>query len=385
MVVAGGILGCSRSSPPPRSTNRAVAPLDAASAGPGAASDAGSGVAASRFQVGGRALVASLRPDRSRFMVSEPVYARVVFEAATEPVEVELSWMGRNSLGRPENYRLTFRDAQGRSLPVPDPGPQMGGNTWSVTATQDAPVRISLRLATYVTGLTPGRYTLHLETAVRARTPQVRRPPRPGELPNTVAASQWQDLAVTLEAPVEVLADDPAALGAVIDGLGRRAVADDYDDAREAVTLLGDARDPRAIPHWVSVAQYPEYERRFNALTALRRFDDPRALAALVRAAATEPTELPAAGYTNGELRAQSARALRQTAVHGLAESPCAGAYEALLARQADPDQEVRLTVLHRVARSTGPEAAALLERFTRDASPTIQAEARRYLAERRR
>jgi hypothetical protein len=386
-MVVGALLGCHRVSAPTRTTEP-TRPTVVSQDAPGATSEAGVPSARARFTVGGRAVTVSLVPDRERFMVSEPVFARVVFEVDEGPVEVELSWMGRNSLGRAENYRLTFLDAQGRPRAVPDAGPQFGGTSSTQSLERGRAQRVRLLLQRYVSDLTPGRYTVRLETEVRARAPWVppTRPPPPGQpIPAPPLPVPWETHQVLCQTDVEVVADDVAALGGVLDDLGRRALGQDYDDASQALGLLSTMQDPRVIPIWDRVAQYPDYSRRFAAVAALRRFDDPVALAALLRAANTTAAELPREGYATEALREQSAAALRHAAVHGLAESPSPAALQALLARRADPDREVRLSVLHRIARIPGAEALPMLQAFTRDADPTIQSEARRYLSERRR
>jgi HEAT repeat protein len=230
------------------------------------------------------------------------------------------------------------------------------------------PVAQGLLLSAYVADLTPGSYRLHAETTAHARDG---------------AAAPWRELPLAVELAVEVTADDDAALGAVFDALGTRAQGAG-DDGREAVRQLESVRDPRVIPLWVRLAQVPRYEPRYQALHALGTYDDARALAALVRAVDTRPEELDAAGYTNDALRAESAAALRNTAAQALAESPRAGAVDALLAQQGSADDQVRLTVLHRAARLPAAQARPYLERALHDSYPLVRSEAQRYLREQR-
>lgn len=158
-----------------------------------------------RYQVGDHPLTVELRPDQARFMAGEPVFADVVY--AADDIEIEDGWMGRNQLGRPENYRIAFIDAAGTALPVPDAGMQMGGQAWTVTLETGKDHHARLLLPLWVKALTPGRYQVRVETSIRARA----------------GAAAWQQLDVALEARVEVIADDEAALAALIEALGTRA------------------------------------------------------------------------------------------------------------------------------------------------------------------
>ncbi|MCY0986984.1 HEAT repeat domain-containing protein [Nannocystis sp. ILAH1] len=320
-----------------------------------------------RYDVEGRSLAVSLTVDKPRVMVSEPVFATLVFSG--DALEVEVGWMGDNGLGRPENYRLAFVDADGATLPGPDPGPQFGGQSWTVALAPGRDHRARLLLAHWVVGLKPGRYTLRGETTIRVRTD---------------AEAPWRELPVAVETPVEVVADDAAALGRIFRELGAVAVGERHDAASEALRQLEVVRDPQVIPEWLRIAELPDYAHKFAAARALALWDDDRALAAIVRIAATQAADLPAVGYATEALRAQSAAQLRVAAAQALATSPHRDARSALLALKDDPEPSVRLTVVHRLAKLTDPAAHALLTAFAADGDATVRGEARRYMAERR-
>ena len=212
-----------------------------------------------------------------------------------------MSWFGRNRLGRPENYNITFVGANA-TRPVPDTGPGFGGLSWTVKLAERDHTA-TLFLPSWFESLDPGRYDIKLETTIGVHTAAQ---PTPVELPIVVAVS------------VDVVADDPAALGALIDQYGAAAIGKDFDKAGEALTRLARMRDPRVVPHLVAVAALPEYGRISGAIHALQTWNNNRALAAIVRAGATTPAQLPAEGYTTEEL-ASSPRASCATA----RRSPC--------------------------------------------------------------
>jgi len=319
------------------------------------------------YPIDGRTLTARLTTSKPSLMVSEPGYA--ILEFVGEGLEVEVEWMGRNGLGRPDNYRVELSDAAGVAVPVPDAGPQFGGKTWSVKPTADKPFAQKLLLTHWAERLAPGRHTVHVETEVRARV-----------LPD----GAWRAVAVALDVPLAVVADDPVVLGELIVRLGEAAVGANYEEAEEGIRQLGAIRDPRVVAQWLRVAERPEYTRKQSAVRGLAQWPDDAALAAIIKITKTRSVDLPAEGFATEALRVQSAGQLRLTAAQALATSPHPGASAALLALKADPDDSVRLTVLHHVATLTGPVAAPLLAEFARDAAPLVRGEAERYIRERR-
>lgn len=276
-------------------------------------------------RLGDRELIVRLELEQTSFMVSEPVFAELRFEG-DEGVEVELSWMGRNSLGRPENYRLWLIDEAGQALAVPDAGPQFGGQTWK-TAVHEKPARQRLFLPNWYEGISPGAYRVEVATTIRVRASE---------------AEQWQRIELRLGHSLTVVADDQAALGEVIDTIAAVATADDYDAARDAIKKLAAIRDDRALGHWVRIAELPSYELRLAAIQALTSYQDDRAVAALVRTSETTAAELPVEGYTTEALREQSAAMLRVAAAQALSQLDDAQVLPALQRLANDPDPTVR-------------------------------------------
>ena len=321
---------------------------------------------AATFAVGERSLDVALELAQPTMMVSEPVFATVRFSASHGDVELEASWMGRNGLGRPDNYTLVFIDRAGKALRTPDAGPQFGGLSWHEQLGK-RDYRAKLLLPNWVEGLTPGHYTLRVATRVRARVP---------------GAATWQTIDVAVEAAIEVGPDEPAAIARVLGALGDRAIGN-TDDASEAMRQLATMHDVRAIPQWLRVMAIAEYEHRFAAVEALADYDDATALSAIISVAGTKPDDLPAEGYTTEALRAESAAQLRVAAAQCLARSRNPRAWPALLAMRADAHYAVRLTVAQRAAEQGDAEALPILRAFASDPNPTIAAEARRLLDER--
>nr|HEX4313393.1 hypothetical protein [Kofleriaceae bacterium] len=318
----------------------------------------GSGSSAGSFD-------ATLEVDRARFMVSEPIYATVVYTGSH--ADIEESWLGQNSLARPDNYRVTFvRD--GKPLAVPDAGPQMGGQSWTVELDGTRTQRTRLLLPVWVRGLAPGHYTVHAETTLRARA-------------HGAGDTGWAQVAVAVDVPVDVVADDSAALGKVITALGDRAVTA-ADDSREAMSALQVVTDARAIAQWTRVAAIAEYEHKILAVWGLAKFRDDAALDVVIAVSKTQGRDLDEAGYSTDAQRDESAGMLRLSAAQGLAESPSPRAWPALIAMRGDANADVRLVIAQRSATLPRDEARKYLTTFVGDKDPRIAGEAKRLLAE---
>jgi hypothetical protein len=290
-----------------------------------------------------------------RFMVNEPVFARLVLTLrGGGPGYVQPSFYGQppDSGGRPPGFIVAFRSADGRVLGRRPGSPGNGGHGRTFGP-------IELPLWAYAS-LTAGRYTLHVEATVRV---------------------DGTEHPIALETPVEVTPFDPAAVGRVIDDLGARAVSDDYEASDAAQRLLQEVRDPRVIPWWIRLAESNSSMRRSTATYQLGEWDDPRARDALIRAMRTRPEDLSPEEFTTDALRVQSAASLRQAAVRELCQSNDPAALRTVLALHSDPDHETRLLVLQRASQLPPAQARSYLQRGLTDSSEVIRAEARRHLA----
>lgn len=231
----------------------------------------------------------------ARFMVGEPAFAQLVLTAQSDgrPSYRAASFYSRppDSRGRPPGFFVSFRGADGRVLGDPPGTPGNGGSGQT-----NGP--IELPLWAYAQ-LTPGRWTLHVETTVQV-----------GDTERSVA----------LETQVEVTPFDPAAVAGVIDALGASAVSDEYERWDPAVRLLQQVRDPRVVPWWIRLGQARDAQRRSLAISALRTWNDPRAREALVRASRTQPGDLDPQEFTTEALRVETAANLRRAATEALEE-----------------------------------------------------------------
>src|SRR5262249_34581563 len=155
--------------------------------------------------VRGRGLVVTLSIDKATVFASEPVYAGFAIAAAdrAKPLELQVSWSGQNALARPEEDTLTLVAADGTELPGRELPPfgVGGGQGWTVDlGKRDHTAR--LRVSSWLRRpIAPGAYTLRAAMRLSARA----------------GAGAWTPVVAIAEAPLTVVADDAAGLGAVID------------------------------------------------------------------------------------------------------------------------------------------------------------------------
>jgi len=226
----------------------------------------------------GRELAVRLEPDRRTIRQDEPLY--LSFEVrlvAGEPLILIEGGDYRNRLGRPESYGLVAIDVKrGRSLPIRDAGPQLGGVVGGRRLTVDKPFRRRLLLALWIRFDGVGAHRISLDKQLRCTEE-----PWSGESIRRPAA----EIAVRVSTTIEVHPPSPEALGAVIDDLGRRTLSAEDTLWREAEQALATIDDSRVISHYVRLLQRPG-ERPFVALKRLCRHGTDEALDAVGQALA---------------------------------------------------------------------------------------------------
>jgi HEAT repeat protein len=181
----------------------------------------------------------------------------------------------------------------------------------------------------------------------------------------TPDATDKSQVPVKVAARVDVLPPSSEAIGAVIESLGKQLFATDDVVANEATQALTMTKDDRVVPYFAKLIDSPNQSQRIYGVWGLRPYGTDDALAALKKALTIHELELAAA----------------QT----LADNPHPKAWDTLWVLRGDPDENVRLTVLHALAKQNLPDEVARLQSFTKDASSMVSGEAKRYLRERKK
>jgi hypothetical protein len=319
----------------------------AAHADPAAAQD--------RFLVEQHAVTATLVAGATTIILGEPVTLEV--RIANETPDAMYVVSSPNGNGSPDGFGVSVT-GPGGAVPGIPAGPLAGnGATGPASLPAKGTYVARLQLAAWATLAKPGRYTVTVDKTLRFGLGR-------GEGWEKRSTAHPTHLSITLD----VSAGTPAQLGAVIDRLGAKMLAArDGDDSGGAVAAaLAEIHDPRVVPYFVKAAGLTDWGRQFVAINALGAYPTAASLAALTRALA-----LPGNG--------------RIAAAQAIAQHKTAAGMKVLWALRTDPDESLRLEVVHALAALGPPDVVARLTEMAGDKSAMVSGEAKRYLAERRR
>jgi hypothetical protein len=301
----------------------------------------------------GRTLSISLELDEAKVRPHEPIYASFMVRLDSgDPLILIEGGDYRNHLGRPESYAVAAIDADGHALPTRDAGPQMGGVMGGRRLSVDKPFRRRLLLSLWVRFERVGPHRIVVDKLLRfAREPWSAESLRaPGA-----------EMAVRVEAMLEVQPPSTEALGDVIDALGHRATSNDAD-ADEAERALASIHDERVIPHYVRMLRNGG-ARSFVALNRLGGHGTEEAFRAVAEALAKPE-------YRSYEdVRALGTNAHPQ-------------ALELLWSFRHDEAENIRLAVLQGVFFRRAPNCADRMRTFLDDPDSGVREEAKHLLEE---
>ncbi|MDC0721615.1 HEAT repeat domain-containing protein [Nannocystis bainbridge] len=311
------------------------------------------GESVTRVEALGRELAVSLEPDRRQILQDEPVYLSLQVRLVRgESLILIEGGDYRNHLGRPESYALTATDVErGRSLPIRDAGPQLGGVVGGRRISADRPFRRRLLLAHWVRFDAAGAYRIAVDKQLRC-----------AEEPWSAASMRESaaEVRVQVATKLEVRPSSPAERGAIIDEWGGRMLAADDTAWREADQALATIEDDRVVAYYVRLLQ-GRGERSFVALKRLCPHATDEAVEALGQALA-EPM------YRTYEL------------VRGLGENRHPRALELLWSLRGDEAANIRLAVLQGLSRRHPADGGERMRAFLADPDPDVREEARQLL-----
>jgi|GEM_PF-2854644 len=306
-----------------------------------------------RFVVDGHAVSAALVASAGKIVLGEPVLLEL--RVSNETADLMYLVVSPPRSGDADAFSVTVGGPDG-ALPTIPLGPLDGNGITGATRLPATHTHVSrLLLSDWVTIDKPGRYTITVDKRLQLGVGR-------GDDWNHGATPHATHLRLVLT----VAPGSPAQLGAVIDRLGAKLLAASDDEGRSLGDALASIHDTRVVPYFVKALALPDWERQFVAIRALGAYPNDASLAALTRALA-----LPG----NGRIAAAQAIASHKTAA-GVA---------ILWALRGDPDASFRLEILHAVARLNAPDVVETLTEMSRDASPMVAGEAKRYLAARRK
>jgi hypothetical protein len=293
-------------------------------------------------------LVVTIEPDKQRFVAGEPVFLSLVVKPLCDKaLSVIDGGDYRNRFGRADSFKLTATDAAGKAVPVREVGPVFGG----ISAPRRLPWKKRMLLAHWFDFTRPGVYAIRVEKDLQIGS---------GDMS---AIERTTPVHVAPTTAIEVLPASHDALGKVIDECAAEVGATDYDKQYEALAKLKMIEDDRVVPVFARVADGQKSTLQIEAVWGIGQYPTDAAVGVLARALANPD--------------------LRLVAAQQLAQNKNSKAWEELWALRRDKESNIRLTVLHALARRTTPDVPALLADFEKDPDPIIASEATRYIRER--
>ncbi len=305
-----------------------------------------------RVEAHGCPIEVTLVPDEPSMIAGAPLWLTLrATTTCTKKLGVLDGGDYRNRFGRADSYKLTATRDNGSTLAPLDPGPSFGGMSGPRPLEKDKPFEKRLLLSHWFEIAEAGRYTI---TATKTLLV--------GEGHTSPDEKDKAQIGVHVATTIEVRKGTTEEMGLVIDVIGLKSLTQG-DAADEAVRALGTIHDDRTVPWFVKLASGPRESSRMYGVWGLERYGTDEALAALEKA------------LDGGD------KALENAAAQTIAKNPHPRAWDVLWARKDHPNDDVRLTVLHTLARKNDlPDRRKRIEGFTTDRAPIVQQEARRYL-----
>ena len=328
-------------------------------------------VVAAAFRAGAWPVDVTLAPDKPAIMLGEPAWLSfTVKNLSSENLQILVGGDYGNELGRPSSFAVKTTRKDGKWVSQPDAGLSTGG----LIGPKDLPAGGSyvfrLFLPHWATFAETGTYTIACE-----RTLQLLRP--------VGDAAEWRkrptaDVVTNARATLIVQPRDAEKMGRLIAELGEAMVrAEGNRPGDEPTIMMSWIDDPRVVPYFRRALAIRSYALKFIAVQVLARFATEDALDGLKSAAQTGPADFdPASGEAASELAAK----IRVTTAGALARSKHPRALAFLATLHRDPLEDVRMTVLHALARMPTDEALPLVQEMTRDSSARVSEEAKRLL-----
>ncbi|MBS2019021.1 MAG: HEAT repeat domain-containing protein [Deltaproteobacteria bacterium] len=334
---------------PPETSAAAPSALAPSALAPSA--PAASAPAPSRVDALDCPLEIEVAPDKAAALVGEPVYLTLrIRTSCAKTLHVLDGGDYRNRFGRADSFEVRMVDASGAESTPLAAGPGFGGMIGPRQVAAGKPFEKRFLLPHWFDAPPAGRYTITIAKKLLI-----------GEA-STPNSEDKTAVPVSASAIVAFRDGTSAELGKVIDDLGARVLGVG-DDAEEAVNALSTMRDPRVVPFFVKLASGDRASIRIKGVWGLRPHGTDEAVSALEKAL-DDPALAIAAAQT-------------------LAENPHPRAWDVLWAHRAHKDDNVRLTVLHTLARKKDlVDQRQRISGFTSDAAPIVRGEAARYLRE---
>ncbi len=310
----------------------------------------------------------TIEPEKSDIMIGEPIFMKVTIKVVSDDeLFVVQGGDNRNRLGRPENYKLTATGPKQKALKVIDAGMTFGGimgprkidKTWGFSR--------ELFLPNWFEFKSKGTHKIRCKTKLRiSRNADYTTKPTEDDV----------DVEIDLTASVRVGMNRMSAMGSLIDRLGKNAVAN--SDNQNSLKKLLAIKDERVVKYLLEMVRMQNYTHRFNALQGLAKFRSDSALMGIEIGLDTKLEDMRK-NSSNDKVAKQLVANIRHSASVALSNSKHSKAESRLLSLWNDPNDAIRITVLHRIGKLTDDSSFAILEKMTQDKNERVRNEAVRY------
>ncbi len=318
-------------------------------------------------------LKATAAPEQAEMMLGEPISVTFTIANPTDQNwRVLVGGNDRNRLGRPNSFQVDVVGPDGKAVPQPDSGMDMGGITSSKPLPANGEYTFRLFLPHWATFAKTGDYTI----AIRRKLQIV-----PDDN-NHAFGPNANELDLSATTKIKVVAADAGQFGVLIAKFGKLAVDRESPERERATQMLRAIRDPRTVPYYIALSKQPHHEPRMTACQGLADYGTDEAFEALKAMTKTTGADLRGSA-TTVKLEESSAAGVRGSAVHAFGKNPHKDALSTLWTFSRDADYAIRITVLHKAAEIETAEATAIIETMTEDANATVRDEAKRYRSER--
>jgi hypothetical protein len=197
------------------------------------------GYCADPNNVNTKEIAVSIIPDKTTFMLGEPVYISfTVYNYSDHDVQVETGGDSRNKLGRPESFTVMVVDEHGLPIAQPDADPNFGGLGGREEIPAKGNYTFRLFLPQWATFEKAGNYS------ITAKRDLMLNKCMPDKQHTSYATTKMQ---VEAAVKIRVLPYDNETMGHIIDDIGNKLFVEDWQKAEEAAQTLSCINDERVI------------------------------------------------------------------------------------------------------------------------------------------
>lgn len=309
-----------------------------------------------------------VKPEKETIMFGEATY--LIFEVknhSAQPLSFVDGGDYRNALGRPESYKITVINNDGKPVPQPKVDYGMGGLIGVQTVPANGSYTRKLFLPLWATFESTGSYSITVQRSLSIG--------EDGRVMKDWPRSEGAPVLIATKTStgIKIVETDSVKLGDLIHDLGKKLFQEDDRKAREALILLDFIKDSRTVAYWVrAVESYAKATQntlhRFRRTPAiLARYDTAEGMAVIEAAMKSKSDDV------------------RLDVADALSISKNTRALPLLLSMNKDPYSFVRLRVAQALDKMESDDATRMLIEFLLDKERSVRDSAENSLSRKHR